>query len=122
KVIQSARNQVIALVRMEGELFDTALAVAAKHAFEEDRLAVLEEALLAIPLLDRDFYQAARLISLSDYLLEPQLRHALELASTISDTYYAAEAQAGLLPRLAELGYSQEALALTERIGRQNWQ
>jgi hypothetical protein len=61
--------------------------------------------------------RATALASLAPYLAEPLLREALAVARTIEQEYWQAWALAGLLRRLARLGYPAEALAMAREIG-----
>jgi hypothetical protein len=55
--------------------------------------------------------RAEALAGVAAYLPEPLLRHSLDAARGIADEGGHAEALTGLLPRLAQLGFAEEALA-----------
>ncbi len=66
--------------------------------------------------------QAEALSQLSSHLSEDQLREALAIAQRMRDEQSRIHALTGLVPRLAKLGYPQEALSVTSKIKDEEWQ
>jgi len=93
-----------------------ALAGMAAHLPEDLRERVLQEALATAREIMDEMTRAMALAGLAAHLPWPLLEEALAAAREIDEGWHVV-ALAGLVPRLAETGYPQEALAAAREIG-----
>mgnify|MGYP000141496411 CR=1 FL=1 len=92
------------------------LAKLAPHLPAAKQVKVLQNVLVAVQKIEDEDHRIEVLAEIAHYLPEPLLREALAKAQEIKWDVYRGKVLAALVPRLAELGYPQEALATVQEI------